>query len=648
MAAVEWDIDAAPADRSPVWGRITFVAMAALGAATLVALMVILSGANRQRDRALLLQSHSYDVMILARTLSATIAQSEASLGRYVISGDLQLGRLYSEDWALAGNQIDRLDRITSDNREQQRRVDALRAAYIERGRDLGLVALSTTYAKNSQAYARYFRAGKAPVLARINRLLDTIIARQRVLLATRSRAVMGTVERSNRIAGVLAVFGTLLVLSAIVLGWLTLAADTERKVAQAEAEAARQRAAELGEAVAQATDELRVQEAKLRQVQKMEAVGQLTGGIAHDFNNMLAVVLGGLELARRALSGDPGAAIRHIDSATEGANRAAALTRRLLAFSREDALTSETLVAGEIVGGMSDLLDRTLGDAITLVAHDGSAGWRIRADRVQIENAILNLAVNARDAMHGRGMLTIATGRTTLDDGQIGGCSAGEHVTISVTDTGTGMDAAVLERVFEPFFTTKPVGKGTGLGLSQIFASVRQLGGGVAIDSTPGQGTTVTLYLPRDTSAPVAAQAAPAAVAAAPRGPLTILVVEDDPRVLAATMGALAELGHDAVSCDDPLAVPTLLEQHPGVDLIVSDVLMPRQTGPEMVEALIQRFPHLAVLFVTGFAGEANAQAFGDHVLLRKPFTLAALERAIDAALARRRSAAPDRIAAE
>jgi CheY-like chemotaxis protein len=255
----------------------------------------------------------------------------------------------------------------------------------------------------------------------------------------------------------------------------------------------------------------------------------------------------------------------------------------------------------------------------------------------VQIENAILNLAVNARDAMHGRGTLTIATGCTTLAESAVEHCAPGDHVTIAVTDTGTGMEPAIAERVFEPFFTTKPVGKGTGLGLSQIFGMVRQIGGGIAIDTAPGRGTTVTLYLPRDTSAPVAAAAEPAALVTGKRDALSILVVEDDPRVLAATMGALEELGHQAVSCDDPLAAPAMLEHHPEVDLVISDVLMPRQTGPEMVAGLTARFPHLAVLFVTGFAGEANAETFGDHVLLRKPFTLAKLEAAIDTAMARR-----------
>ncbi|TCQ09568.1 ATP-binding protein [Sphingomonas sp. PP-CC-3A-396] len=635
------------------WRVIMLVVMGLLGAAVLIALIVTLGNANRQRDRALELQAHSYDVMILARTLSGTIAQSEASLGRYVISGDKQLGQLYFDEWLLAGTQIDRLDRITNDNPEQQPRVDRLRTAYDSRGRELSLTALNTSYGKNGQALARYYQARKSPTLAEINTTLDTLIARERALLDDRTATALGSVERSSWVAGVLAVFGVLIVLGAILLGWFTIRAVGDRAVAQADAELERERADELTAAVATATAELRVQEAKLRQIQKMEAVGQLTGGIAHDFNNMLAVVLGGLELARRSVAADPLAARRHIDSATEGANRAAALTRRLLAFSREDSLKAETIDAAALVAGMSDLLDRTLGDAIMIIVRDDAAGGCVRADRVQLENAVLNLAVNARDAMNGRGMLTVATGTTTLAAEQVGRCAAGDYVTITVRDDGCGMAPDVAERVFEPFFTTKEVGKGTGLGLSQIFALVQQLHGEVGIVSAPGEGTTVTLYLPRAAALGTLPLPPVPMVAVDPIAPsmpetLHILVVEDDPRVLAATTGALEEIGHHPIGCDDPLAAPALLAANPAIGLIISDVLMPRQTGPEMIAALSPLYPHIAVLFVTGFAGEVNVAQFGGHEVLRKPFTLNGLERAVVTAMTADRRAAADRIAAE
>ena len=518
--------------------------------------------------------------------------------------------------------------------------------AYAARGRELSDMALATTYKKNEQAFARFYQSSKSASLDTIRRELDGVTARERALLATRGARAIASVKRSSRVAGVLAIFGILLVLGAIGLGWMSLRANNERALARADADAAGERAEALTQAVAEATAELRVQEAKLRQAQKMDAVGQLTGGIAHDFNNMLAVVIGGIELARR--SKDAGAANRHLESAAEGASRAAALTRRLLAFSREESLKPEPIEAAALIAEMSDLLDRTLGDGITLNVGDRAQGWRVRADRVQLENVVLNLAVNARDAVNGRGTITVTTGAETLGDHAVGHCAAGEYVTIAVADDGCGMAPEVAERVFEPFFTTKEAGKGTGLGLSQIFAFVRQHEGEIAIDTAPGAGTTVMLYLPRD-----AAVAAVAAVENLPPEPAMevdgydILVVEDDPRVLAATTGALEELGHRTVACPDPLAAPGLLERHPEIALVVSDVLMPRQTGPEMVAALLPRFPHVAVLFVTGYAGEANAAEFGDHELLRKPFTLAGLERAVAETMRKNRTQ-PEQIAAE
>ena len=631
------------------WRTVMLVVMGLLGALVLVGLVFTLGGANKQRDRALRLQAHSYDVMILARTLSGTIAQSEASLGRYVISTEKSQGQIYYDQWRLAGTQIDRLALLVYNNRSQSRAVERLRAAFLARGDELSLTALNTNYGQNDQALSRYYQSREGESLTAIDRTLDHIINQERALLETRTANARRTVERSNTIAATLAVFGMAIVLGAIALGWLTIGAVSDRVRAQAEAETERGRAEDLENAVAAATNELRIQEGKLRQVQKMEAVGQLTGGIAHDFNNMLAVVIGGLELARRSVKGDPASTARHIDNATEGANRAAALTRRLLAFSREDSLKPELIDAAALVGGMSDLLDRTLGDAITIVTRDQSDGWRVRADRVQLENAIVNLAVNARDAMDARGLLTIATGQATLIEHEIETCAAGEYVSIAVIDDGCGMSPDVVERVYEPFFTTKEAGKGTGLGLSQIFALVRQLDGCITISTALGVGTTVTLFIPRDVSDETAGEIVDLQVAAPPaHRSLSVLVVEDDPRVLAATMGALDELGHHGIACDGSDKAADLLATHADVDLIVSDVLMPGMTGPEMIAELGPRYPHIAVLFVTGYAGDANTSEFAGHGVLRKPFTLVALERAIEETMATDRPARPEQIAAE
>ncbi|MDF2493069.1 ATP-binding protein [Sphingomonas sp.] len=624
------------------WRLVMFIVMGLAGVGVLVALILTLGEANNQRNRASSLQSHSYDVMILARTLSGTIARSEAALGRYVISGDKQLGRLYFEDWRRAKDQLQRLANLTRDNAAQRPMVDRLQSAFDERGEQLSLTALATNYGKNQQALSRYYEARQASALTEINRLLDEVIASERTLLITRTEATMALVERSTRAAFVLSSFGVLLLIGAIILGWLTMRASTDRAIARAEADVAHARADELSIAVAEATEELRAQEARLRQAQKMDAIGQLTGGIAHDFNNMLAVVIGGLELAQRSLaSGGPDTS-RHLESAREGAVRAAELTRRLLAFAREGAIAPERIHVGTLLTGMRDLLDRTLGDAIQIDIIEHGDEAHVRADRVQFENCILNLAVNARDAMDGRGRVSITSGveRTT----------AGTFVTIAVRDDGCGMTPDIMERVFEPFFTTKPVGKGTGLGLSQIFSFARQLDGEVAIESTPGAGTTVILRLPQDREADVVAavdEATTVEIGMAEN--LTILVVEDDERVLRATVGALEELGHRVIACDDPLRAPALLDDNAPVDLIMSDVLMPVQTGPEMVEALPERHGHIAVLFVTGYAGEASdAAMFGGHHVLRKPFTLAALERSLADAFSRGTAATADRMAAE
>ncbi|HWU74400.1 MAG TPA: ATP-binding protein [Sphingomonas sp.] len=632
-----------------VWRGIALAVMALLGTGIVVALIVILSDTTAQRDRALKAQSHSYDVMILARTLSGTIAHAEAALGRYVMSRDQLVGREYYDEWTSARNQIDRLDALTSDNSMQQHLIDQLRATYEERGKELAITALSTSYKKDSQAYSRFYAAGKSATLRNIDRQLDAIIDSEHDLLDKRVAAAATSIQRSNTVAMILAVFGMLILIAAVVLGWLTIGVMRERAVARADADTERERSAALEDAVNEATQALRAQEAKLRQVQKMEAVGQLTGGIAHDFNNMLAVVLGGLELARRTLKSDPAGVGRHLDNATEGAHRAAALTRRLLAFSREEALNPEPLAPIATIEGMSDLLDRTLGDAITVETSDDGSSWHIWADRHELENTILNLAVNARDAMDGRGRLTIRASARTLAANEIGHCLAGDHVAIAVSDTGCGMAPEVLERVFEPFFTTKPVGKGTGLGLSQIFAFVRQSGGEIAITSVEGEGTTVTLYLPRHVGAGDVVTKADTATPSAPPSiqGLGVLVVEDDPRVLNATIGALEELKHRPVPCPDPLDAPRILDDLGPFDLVITDVLMPGQTGPEMIAGLLARRPDLAVLFVTGYAGEGSAADFGGRPVLRKPFTIAGLERAIADAVADRPTPT-DQLAAE
>ncbi|WP_044330888.1 ATP-binding protein [Sphingomonas hengshuiensis] len=629
--------------RTAGWRIWILGALAVLGIAVLVALIVIQQRADVERDKAITLQQHTFEVIIRANQLSAAVASAEAALGRYVVSADKTLGQQYAGYWQRAGEQLARLQHLTADNPEQQKRLAALRRAFDARGKELNETALYSSYKRHRDAWGAYYQVRQGPARQDVEMLLQHVVDSERGLLRERTQAASDLIASSSLASRVLTAFGIVIVLAAVLLGWLAVQAEGERAAADAEAHSQRERAAELRQAVDSATAQLLAEarereaaEAQLRQVQKMEAVGQLTGGIAHDFNNMLAVVVGGLELAKRHVQTGGGAALRHIDNAMEGANRAAALTRRLLAFARSETLMPEAVDPDALIAGMSDLLDRTLGDTVSVHTEGGSAGWRIWVDRHQLENALLNLAVNARDAMEGRGALTISTGQATLAEGERSECAAGDYMRITVADTGCGMTPEVLDRVFEPFFTTKPVGKGTGLGLSQIFGFVRQSGGEIAIQTAPGAGTRVTLYLPRHHGEAVQPGVEAAVAPASPAAPShAILVVEDDPRVLAATVSALEELGHRPTPCADPLLAPSLLAAIGPVDLILSDVLMPGQTGPEMIAGLGDRIADVAVLFVTGFAGDADAEMLVGFPVLRKPYTLAGLARAIDGALA-------------
>lgn len=622
------------------WRLLLLGALAIAGVLVLGALILIQQRTDRERDSAIALQQHSFEVILRANQLSGGIAAAEAALGRYVVSADRNLGQQYTDQWSRAGEQLQRLRQLTGDNDPQQRQIRALQRAFAERGKELDATALYTTYKRDRDAWGAYYQVRESAARKQVETLLEDIVEQERGLLRERTRAADQLIENSSYAARVLTGFGLVIALGAVVLGWLAIEAQGDRALADADAAWERERAGQLREAVAAATAQLREEareregaEAKLRQAQKMDAVGQLTGGIAHDFNNMLAVVLGGVELARRQIEADPCEAARHLDNAMEGAHRAAALTRQLLAFSRSESLAPEAVDAGMLIRGMRDLLDRTLGDTIRVEAQDRGLGWRIWVDRHQLENAVLNLAVNARDAMNGRGTLTITTGESRLAANEVGHCAAGDYVSVAVRDTGCGMTPEVLERVFEPFFTTKPVGKGTGLGLSQIFGFVRQSGGGIAIETAPGEGATVTLYLPRYKGA-VAAGPAPVLQVDSDEEQsgvrYDILVVEDDPRVLAATLAALRELGHRAVGCADPLKAPAALESMPTLDLVMTDVLMPGQTGPEMIACVEGQLRGAAVLFVTGFTGEASAEQLRDRPVLRKPFTVAALSRAV------------------
>jgi signal transduction histidine kinase/ActR/RegA family two-component response regulator len=618
------------------------IGMATLLTGIVAALVLLLARANDNYDRSLGWQTQSLEVISQTRSLDAALARAEAALGRFAVGLQKEDGRVFQQQWGLARQYLTRLDRTVRDNAEQSKLVDDLTRELDQRGVKLGDAALSANYSQTVAAISKYHAAGHDAGLGRIDRLLTQIIDNERALLRQRNGLAAADRASLNQAILLFSLLGAAAVAVAIGATFSLVRAEAERRVARREQVAESDRAMQLEEAVEARTAELEqanialrgemaereAAEAQLRQAQKMEAVGQLTGGIAHDFNNMLAVVVGGLELAQRWLPDTPEKAERHLANALDGANRAADLTRRLLTFARAEPARPEITAVDACIASFAELIERTIGDRIALTLDlnaDDLACW---LDRQQFENALLNLAVNARDAMDGHGALTIRT----MDDG------GGRALAVQVIDTGCGMAPDVLERVFDPFYTTKPAGQGTGLGMSQVFAFCRQSGGEVQISSIEGEGTSVAMLLP--VAKPhdvVAATSDPDGdtADAAPAELLNILVVEDDQRVLAATVDAVEELGHSVVGCDNPLEAERLVEGRladgGSFDLILSDVLMPELTGPELVAQLKRRWPELSVLFVTGYSGDASEVAsFGDHDVLRKPFTLNALDQAI------------------
>jgi PAS domain S-box-containing protein len=368
----------------------------------------------------------------------------------------------------------------------------------------------------------------------------------------------------------------------------------------------------------------LRVTEAQLRQAQKMEAVGQLTGGIAHDFNNLLTGIIGGLELAKRRIAAKRFADVdKFIDPAVNSAHRAAALTHRLLAFSRQQSLDFKPVDVSQLILSMEDMLRRTLGNHIVLSIAADPQIWTAETDHNQLENAVLNLVINARDAMPGGGELTIETGNRTLAASERD-IAAGDYVVIVVRDRGVGMTAAEVERAFDPFFTTKPIGQGTGLGLSMVYGFAKQSRGHVSIASEPGAGTSVTIFLPRSAMQLVPEQPAEPSEAEPAQPGETVLVVEDEEAVRLVVAAALDELGYQVIEAPDGAAALELLAAPNTIDLIVTDVGLPGMNGRQLAEQAQARWPALKVLFMTGYAEKVAAGAdFWSETtdLITKPF---------------------------
>jgi len=501
---------------------------------------------------------------------------------------------------------------------------------YVDALRVNRALAAAAIYNASGQAVVVFHRAGAAPPPAHIDALSSRFSDRH----ATVTRPVA---EQGQRLGAVyletlpepwMTVLGRhsalalLTILAFLLLGVVTAAAS------QLQA-----RARLLTAANARLRDEMAARgkaEEALRQSQKMEALGQLTGGIAHDFNNLLQVVHGAFELIRRKTD-DTARVASWAENGIAAAERGASLTRQLLAFSRSQKLELRPFVVADLIGEMRELLVRTLGPdiALSVVLEEGQAS--VMSDRTQLELAVLNLAINARDAMPAGGGLTIRTRLRTLPPGDPV-LEAGEYIELSVADTGEGMSRQIIERAFDPFFTTKGVGKGTGLGLSQVYGVARQAGGAAQIESEPGQGTVVRLLLRRS-----AAVAQPAAAHSeqlpilAPAAGRTILVVDDDAPVRTLAAETLEMLGYRVLQADGGAAALALLEQEVP-DLMLFDYAMPGMNGAELAALVRARLPRVPIVFASGHADTAAVEAAlgGQAMILRKPFDMETLARTV------------------
>ncbi len=556
-----------------------------IGIVAFVAASVAAAAYNETRYRAQLNEAASVQARILADTVTAALAFGDrAALREYVgalqANSEVDAVGVFDERGALVASYTrssiaNRLDRVRTAAQAPGRAV--VFAPVIQGGVRLGTVYLRDRAEPPLQRATRYVAPGLLVLLALVMLLTTALDAR--------------ALRRAN-------------------VALLTQMAEREKA------------------------------EAALRQSQKMEAIGRLTGGIAHDFNNMLAVVLGSLDLLQNRKEQFDARTQRLLGQAVDATQRAAALTQRLLAFSRLQPLKPTSADIAKVVADMSEMLRRTLGETIEVETVLAGGLWRARIDVPQLETAILNLAINARDAMPGGGRLTIETANAYLDRAYAEGESdvvPGQYVLLAITDTGTGMTPEVLAQVFEPFFTTKPSGLGTGLGLSQVHGFIKQSGGHIRIYSELGVGTTIRLYLPRSMAEPDAPVLQAVRPDPSKRRDITVLVVEDEAGVRDFAVEALVTLGYDVLAAEGPRAALALLDVHPEVALMLTDVVMPEMNGRVLASQVLHRRPDLKVVFMTGYTRNAiihnGVLDPGTH-LVSKPFTVAQLAAELNAAL--------------
>jgi signal transduction histidine kinase len=600
-----------------LWLPLTVIVIPLLAAIGLQLYEAVTRPRQLALDRAWI--AHTFEVIATAEALKSWAQNAERSQRGYLITGAQRYLDRYHADVDSAHEQLARLRELTVDNPEQQRRIPNL------------AVSLEDWLAERQQTVEVYQRDGAFAAqqlvatragqntLHTVNSLIDTTIDNERELLTRRQTLAADHERRVGQVAIVTGVLDVGLLILGIWLIWLAF-----RNAREAERQ---QRASEQ-----RLNAQLLQAQAALAQTQKMEALGQLTGGVAHDFNNLLHVIRNAITVVQQRVRSPDEEVHRYLEMALRNTDRAANTTARLLAFSRQQPLDPAPTDMNKLVQGMADLLRHLLGESVSMETVLAAGLWPVAVDRNQLETSIINLAVNARDAMPASGKLTIETSNTFLDDVYASAhpeVTAGQYALIAVSDTGLGMSQEVAARAFDPFFTTKDTGRGTGLGLSQVFGFVKQSGGHVKIYSEVNQGTTVKMYFPRLSGA-AAEQTAPAMRAESAGAGESILVVEDNEDVRAFISQVLRDLGYRVSAAPDGRRALQLLTELGGVDLLFTDVGLPdAMSGRDVAAEAQHRWPKLRVLYTTGYARNSiihHGRLDPGVALLLKPFTQASL----------------------
>jgi signal transduction histidine kinase/CheY-like chemotaxis protein len=601
-----------------------------------MAVMASIYAETRKRDAASWVR-HTITVESSLHQFAATLRRVQSGERGYLLTQEEQYLEPYEAVAPQVQIQIDKLRDLLADAEAQQQAMDRLVPLVNERLQLLKWRTQAVREGRSAEALASFKTGHGRDLTDQAFKILDSILREEDALYQKRQQAYYAASEWLS------VIFGFLFLSLAASALFIVLSSERhlyELEGANRKLQAANQKIQmAYDEVIEQARQRVKV-ESQLRQSQKLEALGQLAGGIAHDFNNLLSVILASLNIVRRKLRSGSHEIDGLIDSAEEGVNKAARLVRRLLAFSREQPLDPKVVNPNELIRGMSDILRRTLGSDVELEKQLADGLWETCIDSHELENALLNLVVNARDAMPGGGRLVIATENISIDENyaaQNPGLKPGEFVKVSVSDTGEGMPAEVVARAFDPFFTTKPVGKGTGLGLSQVHGFVRQSNGAVKVYSELGHGTSVAMLFPRflGSFASSVSRENPDLPFGHPEE--ILLIVDDDPTARRLTVMAAKELGYNVLEADGGKAAIEILKRQPEIKLLVTDVVMPEMDGAQLTREAVFRRHDLRVLYMTGFPRaflvRHNIQT---ENVLTKPFTLRQFAEAVRVALGR------------